>query len=678
MTELNPDDASPADVEATGDAVPARSDRIPLVGLGGSAGAIPPLQKFFKAMPVDSGMAFVVVMHLAPEHESTLPELLQRCTAMPVCQAEEQQAIEPNKVYVIPPGKILGTLDGHLTLADPKPLARGRHVAVDLFFRTLADTQGPHAAAIVLSGADGDGAIGIKRIKECGGLTVAQDPDEAEHASMPRSAIATGMVDWVLPVAEMPERLRQYFGLEKQLKLPPEDGPPVQPKADARGEQEAAMADVLAFLRSRTGRDFTCYKRATVVRRIGRRMQVNGVDRPAGLPGLPAHPSRRGRRAAAGPADQRDQLLPRPRLLRGAGHAPGRAVQGPRPERRGARLGAGLRDRRGGVFAGDPAGRESAPAGGAADHPDLRHRPGRAGDPVGAGRHLSDHHRGRRLGRAAAALLRARAARLPRAPRAARDGAVRPARPVEGFTVLAARPGVLPQPADLPEPRGAEAGLRHLPFRPGARRSPVPGLLRNHGRRRCAVHGAGQEEPHLRLPRRAARGAAGADGPRHAGARARRAAKAGRPARSWRRTRSILRIRQPEGDAGAARFLGRTALQAAGDAGAALAPGRCRARHPAPVAQRRAAAAVRRWRAQPQPAQGDPPEPAHRVARGALPGRPDQVHGRGRGGAGRIRRQDQRRHHPGRAGDRGRRRPVRGHAQRPAGGRSGTGGVGPA
>ena len=170
------------------------------MGLGGSAGAIPALQQFFKAMPADSGMAFVVVMHLAPEHESTLPELLQRCTTMPVIQAVEQQAIEPNTVYVIPPGKTLGTLDGHLTLADPKPLARGRHVAVDLFFRTLADTQGPHAAAIVLSGADGDGAIGIKRIKERGGLTVAQDPQEAEHPSMPRAAIATGMVDWVLPV----------------------------------------------------------------------------------------------------------------------------------------------------------------------------------------------------------------------------------------------------------------------------------------------------------------------------------------------------------------------------------------------------------------------------------------------------------------------------------------------
>ena len=266
---------------------------------------------------------------------------------------------------------------------------------------------------------------------------------------------------------------------------------------------------------------------------------------PAGLPRLPAHPPRRSRRAAAGPSDQRHQLLPRPRVLRGAGRAPGRTAQGPRAQRRGAGLGAGLRDRRGSLFTGDPAGREGAPAGRAADHPDLRHRSGPAGDPVGAGRDLSDHHRGRRLGGAVAALLRARAARVPRAPRGARDGAVRPARPVEGFAVLATRPGVLPQLADLPEPRSADAGLRYFPFRPGARRPVVPGFVRNNRRRGRAVHGAGQEEPHLRLPRRAARGAAGADGPRHAGARTRRPAEAFRARPSLRRMRSIPLQRPP-------------------------------------------------------------------------------------------------------------------------------------
>jgi chemotaxis response regulator CheB/signal transduction histidine kinase len=297
MTQPTTDDGEEAAADLIDDSVPTQGyQTTPLVGLGGSAGAIPALQEFFKAMPADSGMAFVVVMHLAPEHESTLPELLQRCTAMPVFQAAEQQAIEPNQVYVIPPGKILGTLEGHLTLANPKPLARGRHVAVDLFLRALADTQGPHAAAVVLSGADGDGAIGIKRIKERGGLTVAQEPEEAEHPSMPRSAIATGMVDWVLPVAEMPARLRHYFGLAKELRLPPEDGPaPVSKALDPAAQEEAALGDVLAFLRSRTGRDFACYKRATVARRIARRMRVNGVNElPAYLDCLRTRPGEAG------------------------------------------------------------------------------------------------------------------------------------------------------------------------------------------------------------------------------------------------------------------------------------------------------------------------------------------------------------------------------------------------
>ena len=177
-----------------------------MVGLGGSAGGIAALQGFFASAPADSGMAFVVVMHLAADRESALAQILQRSTSMPVEQVKRHVKVKANHVYVIPPGKTLKAANGYLACADLSA-ERGRRVAVDLFFRTLADTHGPHAAAIVLSGADGDGAIGIKRIKERGGLTIAQDPDEAEHSGMPRSAIATGMVDWVLPVGDMAGRL---------------------------------------------------------------------------------------------------------------------------------------------------------------------------------------------------------------------------------------------------------------------------------------------------------------------------------------------------------------------------------------------------------------------------------------------------------------------------------------
>ncbi len=198
-------------------------------------------------------------------------------------------------MYVIPPGKHLTVVDDHLRLT-PLESERGRRVAVDLFFRSLADTHGPHAAAIVLSGADGDGALGIKRIKERGGLTIAQEPDEAEHDSMPRAAAATGMVDWVLRVAEMPARIIQYWGSEALLRLPTEEGPqPAQPAAPSHDEDERALREMLVLLHSRTAHDFSYYKRATILRRISRRMQINSVvTLPGYLTFLRANPGEAG------------------------------------------------------------------------------------------------------------------------------------------------------------------------------------------------------------------------------------------------------------------------------------------------------------------------------------------------------------------------------------------------
>jgi two-component system CheB/CheR fusion protein len=236
------------------------------------------LRTFFEAMSPESGLAFVVVIHLSSEHESTLAELLQRSTAMPVIQVQGKTRIEPNSIYVIPPRKALRTMDGYLDLSELPQDPKHRHVAVDLFFRTLADTHGPHAIAVVLSGLDSDGAIGIKRIKERGGLTIAQDPGECEHSGMPRAAIATGMIDWVLPVKEMPGRLLDYTRMEQHLRLPAELPPAPEAQLRTDGNDEASLRDVLAFLRTRTGRDFSCYKRATILRRIRRRMQVNGVE----------------------------------------------------------------------------------------------------------------------------------------------------------------------------------------------------------------------------------------------------------------------------------------------------------------------------------------------------------------------------------------------------------------
>ena len=268
---------------------------IRVVGLGGSAGSIPAMQRFFHAMPPDSGMAFVVVLHLSPEHESALSEVLQTSTSMPVHQALDGEEARANHVYVIPPGKHLSMLDSHLRLTD-LPRERGRRLTVDLFFRSLADTHGAHSVGIVFSGGDGDGSIGIKRIKERGGLTIAQDPDEAEHDSMPRSAIATSMVDWVLNADKIPAHLLEYQARELRLQLPPESGPnPATVRRPSASVDESALRDVLTFLRARTGRDFTYYKRATIVRRVARRMQVNAVDDlPSYLTFLRMHPGEAG------------------------------------------------------------------------------------------------------------------------------------------------------------------------------------------------------------------------------------------------------------------------------------------------------------------------------------------------------------------------------------------------
>lgn len=280
----------------TQNVIPTREyQMLPMVGLGGSAGSIQALLEFFKAMPSDSGMAFVVILHLSPTHESILPELLSRTTLMKVTHAVHGQEVEPDHVYVIPPGKYLMVLEGCLQLVELDQ-GRGSRVAVDLFFRSLADTHGPHATAIVLSGGDGDGALGIKRVKERGGLTIAQDPTQAEQSGMPQSAIDTGMIDWVLEVSEIPRRLIDYRSQEKRIRLPPEDGPlTISPYRAKRDDSETAFSDVLIFLRMRTGRDFTCYKRATILRRIARRMQVNSVDDlPAYLNFLRTHPGEAG------------------------------------------------------------------------------------------------------------------------------------------------------------------------------------------------------------------------------------------------------------------------------------------------------------------------------------------------------------------------------------------------
>ncbi|MBA2436252.1 MAG: PAS domain S-box protein [Chthoniobacterales bacterium] len=276
-----------------------------VVGLGASAGGITPLQQFFADMPAESGLAFVVVMHLSPEHESNLAAVLQQKTAMPVTQVTSPIRVRSNHVYVIPPNNQLMFEHGQLQLTQPQRTP-GRRVTIDLFFRTLAQAYGQRAVSIIFSGSDSDGAIGLKHVRAQGGVTIAQDPKEAEFESMPVTAISTGMVDWVLPVSEMPARLVAFVENERRMRLPPEIAGAEEPHLkdkDAPGgetiseethdsEDEEALGKVLADLRAQTGHDFAQYKRATVLRRIARRLQVNSLESiPQYLDFLREHPA---------------------------------------------------------------------------------------------------------------------------------------------------------------------------------------------------------------------------------------------------------------------------------------------------------------------------------------------------------------------------------------------------
>ena len=192
-----------------------------VVGIGASAGGLIALRHFFEKMAGDTGMAFVVVVHLSPEHASNLAAILQTSTSLPVVEVTETLKIEPNHVYVIPPGKYLAMVDGEVRLTEPEE-TRGRRVPIDVFLRTLAATYGRNAICVILSGTGSDGTLGLKRIKEEGGIAIAQDPADAEYDSMPRSAIATNLVDLVLPAAEIPAKLVALKLSADRIQLPEE------------------------------------------------------------------------------------------------------------------------------------------------------------------------------------------------------------------------------------------------------------------------------------------------------------------------------------------------------------------------------------------------------------------------------------------------------------------------
>ncbi len=238
-----------------------------IVGIGASAGGLDAIREFLRAMPAGSGVAFVVIQHLDPQHKSLAAELLAKCTAMPVTEAEHGVQVAPNHVYTSPPGTIVSIKGGVLRLTRA---AAGdeRRLPIDHFFRALGEDQRERAIGIIFSGSGADGAFGLRTIVENGGMVIAQQPDSAQFDGMPRSAIQTGLVSAVLPIAKMPRALIEY------ARHPYAEG--AMPSAVS-----GALGQIMELMRSRHGFDFSGYKRAMLLRRIQRRMGLRGVKQPA-------------------------------------------------------------------------------------------------------------------------------------------------------------------------------------------------------------------------------------------------------------------------------------------------------------------------------------------------------------------------------------------------------------
>jgi two-component system, chemotaxis family, CheB/CheR fusion protein len=264
MTDALHDDAPTRPHPATGARAPAL-----FVGIGASAGGIRALKDFFAHVPASTGAAYIVIVHLSPDHDSRLAEVLQAITVMPVTQVRGEITMEADHIYVVAPNQSLTVAGATLMLADVAR-AEQRRAAVDLFFRALAEAHGSHCVSIVLSGTGADGSSGLKRTKEHGGLAIAQDPREAEFADMPNNSIATGLVDRVLPVAAMPSAIVEYY---RRLGSTEAIAPSL-----ARGDDGEPLRGILTLLRVRTGQDFSNYKRQTVRRRIERRLSLHSLS----------------------------------------------------------------------------------------------------------------------------------------------------------------------------------------------------------------------------------------------------------------------------------------------------------------------------------------------------------------------------------------------------------------
>jgi two-component system, chemotaxis family, CheB/CheR fusion protein len=262
---------SPAAIERPAVGERAESSSPPIVGIGASAGGLEAFTELLSHLPDDTGMAFVLIQHLDPSHESHLTELLSKASKMPVSEVEGETRAEADHVYVIPPRCNLG-ISGGILHTPPRP-SSGRNMPVDTFLRALAADRGSKALGVVLSGTASDGTLGLQAIKAAGGLTFAQDRESAKFDGMPASAIYAGVVDFVLPPAGIALQLAAIARDSRDSSLQ------IEPRTAVEPSEDAELKKILRLLRSATGVDFTHYKHSTLKRRIKRRMAIRGFEK---------------------------------------------------------------------------------------------------------------------------------------------------------------------------------------------------------------------------------------------------------------------------------------------------------------------------------------------------------------------------------------------------------------
>jgi two-component system CheB/CheR fusion protein len=251
------------------------SDVFPIVGLGASAGGLEAISTLLRQIPDDTGMGFVVVQHLDPKHESLLVELLSKSTGMPIELVREGVKVQPDRVYVIPPNHDMVIREGALRLLT-RSAVRGLHMPIDHFFRSLAAERKGRAIGVILSGTNSDGALGVEAIKGEGGITFAQDDKTAKYDGMPRAAIATGYVDFVLPPEDIARELA-HISQHPYIRRPDEPSD-AETGAQSPDGKSNPLTRIFALLRTATSVDFSLYKHTTIRRRIGRRMALHKVE----------------------------------------------------------------------------------------------------------------------------------------------------------------------------------------------------------------------------------------------------------------------------------------------------------------------------------------------------------------------------------------------------------------